>query len=144
MYAILLFYTTAPPPPGALLRSIPEDQQLPLDQVRGQNYDLFIVVYCYIPVCKLCVQHHLTTHITHIYHVYYTPHILYPKHILYHILNILLYIHFIQELKVALGLLLKHRGGPGFGHGRLDGPELTHMSVRLRNIAVKLSEEAVA
>ena len=36
-----LIHYTAPPPPGALLRSIPEDQQLPLDQVRGQNYDLY-------------------------------------------------------------------------------------------------------
>lgn len=26
-----------------------------------------------------------------------------------------------REAKLALGLLLKHRGGPGFGHGRLDG-----------------------
>ena len=46
------------------------------------------------------------------------------------------------ELKKTLGLLLKHRGGPGFGHGRLQGNELTVMQNNLRNIADKLMEEA--
>ena len=77
----------------------------------------------------------------HILNIHIHHYILYTPYIVYHIYTHTLHI---QELKVALGLLLKHRGGPGFGHGRLDGPELTHMSVRLRNIAVKLSEEAVA
>jgi hypothetical protein len=27
---------------------------------------------------------------------------------------------------------LKHRGGPGFGHGRLQGKELTLLSEKLR------------
>lgn len=47
-----------------------------------------------------------------------------------------------QELRVALGLLLKHRGGPGFGHGRLEGEELDSMSKRLRGIAGRLLDEA--
>ena len=37
-----------------------------------------------------------------------------------------------QEIKLALGLLLKHRGGPGFGHGRLVGKELDMMAAKLR------------
>ena len=37
-----------------------------------------------------------------------------------------------QEVKLALGLLLKHRGGPGFGHGRLVGKELDLMAAKLR------------
>ena len=96
------------------------------------------------------LPHALLLYNVHIHTLYLIRHYtLYPTHI--HFLSCI-HIHYyyvcytlyIQELKVALGLLLKHRGGPGFGHGRLDGPELTHMSVRLRNIAVKLSEEAVA
>lgn len=47
-----------------------------------------------------------------------------------------------QELKVALGLLLKHRGGPGFGHGRLEGDELEALGTRLRGVAAKLTDEA--
>lgn len=37
-----------------------------------------------------------------------------------------------QDVKLALGLLLKHRGGPGFGHGRLVGRELDLMAAKLR------------
>ena len=37
-----------------------------------------------------------------------------------------------QDVKLALGLLLKHRGGPGFGHGRLVGKELDLMAQKLR------------
>lgn len=37
-----------------------------------------------------------------------------------------------QDVKLALGLLLKHRGGPGFGHGRLVGKELDLMAAKLR------------
>jgi hypothetical protein len=47
-----------------------------------------------------------------------------------------------KELKLTLGLLLKHRGGPGFGHGRLEGRELDMMSNKLRNVASKLLAEA--
>eukprot|EP00596_Hydrurales_sp_CCMP1899_P010102 CAMPEP_0119040028 /NCGR_PEP_ID=MMETSP1177-20130426/9826_1 /TAXON_ID=2985 /ORGANISM="Ochromonas sp, Strain CCMP1899" /LENGTH=581 /DNA_ID=CAMNT_0007004675 /DNA_START=74 /DNA_END=1817 /DNA_ORIENTATION=- len=36
-----------------------------------------------------------------------------------------------QDVKLALGLLLKHRGGPGFGHGRLVGKELDLMAAKL-------------
>ena len=39
-----------------------------------------------------------------------------------------------QEVKLALGLLLKHRGGPGFGHGRLVGKELDLMAAKLRYV----------
>lgn len=48
-----------------------------------------------------------------------------------------------QELKIALGMLLKHRGGPGFGHGRLQGEELAQMGVRLRDVAQKLISESM-
>ena len=37
-----------------------------------------------------------------------------------------------QDVKLTLGLLLKHRGGPGFGHGRLTGKELDLMASKLR------------
>jgi hypothetical protein len=46
-----------------------------------------------------------------------------------------------KELKLALGLLLKHRGGPGFGHGRLQGRELALLEQKLKSAAVALSEE---
>jgi hypothetical protein len=48
------------------------------------------------------------------------------------------------EAKQALGLLLKHRGGPGFGHGRLQGKELSILEERLRSVSKKLLEEANA
>ena len=51
---------------------------------------------------------------------------------------------FDAELKAGLGLLLKHRGGPGFGHGRLQGVELDSLEDRLRSITKKLKEEAMA
>ena len=47
-----------------------------------------------------------------------------------------------QELRTGLGLLLKHRGGPGFGHGRLQGTELDILEARLRSISRKLVSEA--
>lgn len=34
-----------------------------------------------------------------------------------------------KEVKLALGLLLKHRGGPGFGHGRFGIHHLPHPSL---------------
>lgn len=71
-----------------------------------------------------------------------------------------------QRLKLALGLLLKHRGGPGFGHGRLQvrmlrtialltrqisltyrrtqGRELELLEAALRDAAGLLREEATA
>ena len=47
-----------------------------------------------------------------------------------------------KDLRIALGLLLKHRGGPGYGHGRLDGRELTLMEGKLRDVAQRLAQEA--
>jgi len=47
-----------------------------------------------------------------------------------------------EELRMTLGLLLKHRGGPGFGHGRLEGSELEALGDRLRSVTSKLREEA--
>eukprot|EP00607_Mallomonas_marina_P000038 CAMPEP_0182439842 /NCGR_PEP_ID=MMETSP1167-20130531/86687_1 /TAXON_ID=2988 /ORGANISM="Mallomonas Sp, Strain CCMP3275" /LENGTH=541 /DNA_ID=CAMNT_0024633637 /DNA_START=381 /DNA_END=2006 /DNA_ORIENTATION=+ len=47
-----------------------------------------------------------------------------------------------KELKIAIGLLLKHRGGPGFGHGRLQGAELKRMQETLRKVSTKLLQEA--
>jgi hypothetical protein len=49
-----------------------------------------------------------------------------------------------QQLKLALGMLLKHRGGPGFGHGRLQGRELDVLEERLKKVAAALSEESLA
>jgi hypothetical protein len=47
-----------------------------------------------------------------------------------------------QEMRTGLGLLLKHRGGPGFGHGRLQGSELDILETRLRSISRKLVSES--
>ena len=49
-----------------------------------------------------------------------------------------------QDLKATLGLLLKHRGGPGFGGGRLKGPELAALQTRLRTTTERLRAESVA
>eukprot|EP00981_Chlorochromonas_danica_P009347 scaffold2636_cov176-Ochromonas_danica.AAC.1 len=48
-----------------------------------------------------------------------------------------------QDLKLALGLLLKHRGGPGFGHGRLQGKELQLLEDKLKHCVELLKMEAV-
>ena len=48
-----------------------------------------------------------------------------------------------KDIKIALGLLLKHRGGPGFGHGRLEGRELSLLEDKLRKAAEVMLEEAV-
>jgi hypothetical protein len=48
------------------------------------------------------------------------------------------------EVKQTLGLLLKHRGGPGFGHGRLDGAELMRMENNLAHLTERLAAEATA
>jgi hypothetical protein len=47
-----------------------------------------------------------------------------------------------KEVKLALSLLLKHRGGPGFGHGRLTGSELGLLETKLRGVADLLVDEA--
>lgn len=47
-----------------------------------------------------------------------------------------------KDIKLALGLLLKHRGGPGFGHGRLQGSELTMLEDNLRAVTNFLLSEA--
>ena len=49
-----------------------------------------------------------------------------------------------QDIKQAMGLLLKHRGGPGFGHGRLEGKELDWMAEKLRSVSQRLVAEASA
>lgn len=47
-----------------------------------------------------------------------------------------------RQIKITLGLLLKHRGGPGFGHGRLQGQELDVLEQRLKAVASALVEES--
>lgn len=47
-----------------------------------------------------------------------------------------------KQLKVAMGLLLKHRGGPSFGHGRLQGEELSNLEQRLQTLAGTFLEES--
>jgi hypothetical protein len=49
-----------------------------------------------------------------------------------------------KELPIAMGLLLKHRGGTGFGSGRLGGWSLTALEARLRSVISKLKKEAEA
>lgn len=46
-------------------------------------------------------------------------------------------------LKTALGLLLKHRGGPGFGHGRLTGDNLLMLEDKLREVVALLKSEVL-
>ena len=47
-----------------------------------------------------------------------------------------------KEVNIALSLLLKHRGGPGFGHGRLEGEQLDLLEQKLRSVASRLRDEA--
>lgn len=49
-----------------------------------------------------------------------------------------------EEIRFTLGLLLKHRGGPGFGHGRLEGRELEALETNLKSITSKLREEVTS
>ena len=49
-----------------------------------------------------------------------------------------------KDVKMALSLLLKHRGGPGFGHGRLTGKELELLETKLRSVADLMVTEASA
>ena len=46
-----------------------------------------------------------------------------------------------KDLQLTLGLLLKHRGGPGFGHGRLQGKELSLLEEKLRSTVSQLRAE---
>jgi hypothetical protein len=47
-----------------------------------------------------------------------------------------------QRIRTLMGLTLKHRGGPGFGKGRLKGPEIDRYENLLREITALLREEA--
>ena len=49
-----------------------------------------------------------------------------------------------QVLTKALGLLLKHRGGPGFGRGRLQGAELQLLEPALVAAGKVLHNEALS
>ena len=46
-----------------------------------------------------------------------------------------------KDVKAAIGLLLKHRGGPGFGHGRLQGKELEYLETKLNQVVDRLEAE---
>ncbi len=46
-----------------------------------------------------------------------------------------------KDVKTAIGLLLKHRGGPGFGHGRLQGKELEYLETKLNQVVDRLEAE---
>ena len=46
-----------------------------------------------------------------------------------------------KDVKTAMGLLLKHRGGPGFGHGRLQGKELEYLETKLNQVVDRLETE---
>ncbi|KAL3944535.1 MAG: hypothetical protein SGBAC_001403 [Bacillariaceae sp.] len=48
-----------------------------------------------------------------------------------------------QKLRSFMGLLLKHRGGPGFGKGRLQGQEIDKFETVLGEITTMLREEAM-
>jgi hypothetical protein len=47
-----------------------------------------------------------------------------------------------RMIRTLMGLLLKHRGGPGFGHGRLKGVEAERLEIALDNVLSTLKEEA--
>jgi hypothetical protein len=49
-----------------------------------------------------------------------------------------------QKIRTLMGLLLKHRGGPGFGKGRLEGPEIDRFDSLLQEVSAVLREEAKA
>ena len=48
-----------------------------------------------------------------------------------------------QKIRTLMGLLLKHRGGPGFGKGVLQGPDLERFENLFNEVAVMLREEAL-
>mmetsp|Transcript_15246 Transcript_15246/g.24705 ORF Transcript_15246/g.24705 Transcript_15246/m.24705 type:complete len:679 (-) Transcript_15246:110-2146(-) len=47
-----------------------------------------------------------------------------------------------QKLRTLMGMILKHRGGPGFGKGRLKGPEINRFESLLQEVSDLLREEA--
>lgn len=47
-----------------------------------------------------------------------------------------------QAIRTLMGLLLKHRGGPGFGHGRLVGDEAQKLEAAVPGILSLLKNEA--
>ena len=47
-----------------------------------------------------------------------------------------------QKIRSLMGLILKHRGGPGFGKGRLKGPEIDQFDTVLKEVSSLLREEA--
>jgi hypothetical protein len=46
------------------------------------------------------------------------------------------------KIRTLMGMLLKHRGGPGFGKGRLQGREIDQFNNLLQEILGRLREEA--
>lgn len=46
-----------------------------------------------------------------------------------------------QKIRTLMGLILKHRGGPGFGKGRLKGPDIDRFEGLLQEITALLREE---
>jgi hypothetical protein len=48
-----------------------------------------------------------------------------------------------QKLRTFMGMILKHRGGPGFGKGLLKGPEIDRFESLLVEITTMLREEAM-
>ena len=49
-----------------------------------------------------------------------------------------------QKVRTLMGLLLKHRGGPGFGKGRLKGPEIDRFENLLGEVTTSLRIEALS
>lgn len=47
-----------------------------------------------------------------------------------------------QKIRTLMGLILKHRGGPGFGKGRLKGAEIVRFETLLKEVSALLREEA--
>jgi hypothetical protein len=48
-----------------------------------------------------------------------------------------------QRLRTSMGMLLKHRGGPGFGRGQLKGPEIDSFENMLQEVTAMLREEGL-
>lgn len=47
-----------------------------------------------------------------------------------------------RKIRTLMGMLLKHRGGPGFGKGRLSGREIDQFNTVLQDVVGLLREEA--
>jgi hypothetical protein len=48
-----------------------------------------------------------------------------------------------QKIRILMGLVLKHRGGPGFGTGHLKGPEVESFENLYADVAALLKDEAL-